>query len=185
MAPASRVRPGTAQTTADFLARAQTRHPTVPAIRQLARQARTPARGPGIDFLSPLKRLFPGERQREQRTTTLRPLRRGTRRREDTLVIGNEAISRRSLNDIERLLIDTNISFENTISRIALSQPELGSILTDREAFHQFVSQFVSRKWKTQLFALENVDERLRAVAIVLYLRVAHRNPKAIRPYIQ
>jgi hypothetical protein len=72
-----------------------------------------------------------------------------------------------------------NQGVDETVVRIAPQFPRLTELLTDPNAFTQFIeSGGVPQKWKKPLQSFARTpNEQLRAIGLLLYLRKAYRTP--------
>ena len=125
-----------------------------------------------------------GELKRDTNTRPgPRPLSRKVRRViEPSIYIGgNELIPRKKLTQIEQMILTRGV--EETVLQIAALHPYLAELLQDPRAFTQFIRNptFVSPKWKANLEKFAQANPKLRAVGLLLFLRMAYRNPPAVR----
>lgn len=90
-----------------------------------------------------------------------------------------EKIPMKELWDFEHMLSRNETDVENVVMTVAPHYPYLAELLTDARMYRKFVKQTQFKKWKNALGIMsQHPNEKLRAIALLLFLRHAHAKKK-------
>lgn len=96
----------------------------------------------------------------------------------DLVYVGkNESVARKTLAELERLVMQDDYGLETAVMQVAARNPYLAEVLTDAQSYEDFVeNQVNAKKWKESLRAMgRSKNGSLRAVSLLLFLRTHHK----------